>query len=230
MNYRFTFMLTLIIISFSSLKATSQKYIRPLSLEVFVGGGIGEEVKTGIVTSDFYDIMLSVGGGRTLGLRAGYRFSCGIEAFLGYYSQKSFLDPPVSNGSGSFSKSIIHPMVTFSFQLNERHFINTGAGLRISYNNLVDLDASEMNNPVHNKFYYNTSFGPSVYLAYQLYFNKWSSFILSSTVYYHKYKLNSLNKDGIDMDISTIPDNVRSSIDNLNGSGIEITAGLRFHL
>jgi hypothetical protein len=230
MNYRSIFTIALIITSLTSQNAISQNYIRPLSLEVFVGGGIGKEIKTGIVTSDYYDIMLSVGGGRTMGLRAGYRFPLGIEAFLSYYSQKSFLDPPVSNGSGSFSKSIIHPMITYSFQLNKRSFINTGAGLRISYKNLVDLDASEMNNPVHNKFYYNTSFGPSIYLAYQLYFNDWSSFVLSSTVYYHKYKLKSVNRDGIDIDMTTLPDEVRSSVDNLNGSGIEITAGLRFHL
>jgi hypothetical protein len=221
------FCLTLILFGIES---KSQVVTNPISFELFFGGGLGKDTKTGIFTENGSDILLSIGGGRNLGASLGYRFDNYVEVFLSLYDQKSELEPQISNGSGSFSKVIVYPKISYKIPFNKKHFINLGGGLRASLKNVMEIDASEIGNRAHNFLYYKNSFGPSAFIAYEYYFNKWLSFSLAYSYYYNKYKLNELISDGNTIDTSILDPTRMQYIDNLNGSGFGVFFGFKLHI
>lgn len=215
---------------FMNLGTNAQVVRNPLSIEVFFGGAKGSDIESGLILEDSTDIMLSLGGGALVGINIGYRFDNYIEVFFSFFSQHSSLDPPISNATGTFTKQVISPIVSYKFHPNKKLFLNIGVGFRSSMGNELDIDASDIDGGGHNIFIYKDDIGPSGLIGLELYASRRFSLTLSSNFYSQKYKLAKVNLDGTEYDIDNLNPDVLSKIDNLKGSGIDLKFGLRFHL
>lgn len=208
----------------------SQVVTKPISLELLFGGGFGKSFKTGIVTEKGSDVNLSIGGGSISGGRLGYRFDNNIEIFLSLSRIKSELIPKLSNASGEFSKTVLNPIITYKFSFNKRSHLNLGGGLRFSLKNEADLDASQIEGAAHNILIYKNSVGPSAFLGYELYLRNWFSFTISTSFFYHNYRLEEFTSNGNKVNIGRLNQEMKEYTDNIDGSGYELLLGFRFHI
>jgi hypothetical protein len=216
----------------------SLKFIRPVSDSAYmhfnlimnIGGGF-EQLSTGIQTSDGTQVKISPGGGAGIGIQAGYlMLQSRLDISVAFSGQWSSLNPSISNGEGTFSRTLIEPAAKYVFFLRNRNkTISAGAGIVFSNGPETDIDAGKITNGAHNIFEYENATG-AVILAEYLARRKKLGLSIGLKYYSITYDLKSISSNGINIPLSYIPPELIEDIRVVDGSGIDITIGIGLYI
>ena len=123
---------------------TSSNHLH-MNLIMNIGGGF-KQLNTGIITEDGQTVKISPGGGTGVGLQVGLMMlESNWDFSVGAYMQWSSMSPRISNGDGSFYRTLIEPTIKYVITFKDKNkSINLGAGLLMSVNGELDIDASQI--------------------------------------------------------------------------------------
>ncbi len=149
---------------------------------------------------------------------------------MSVYTLSSSISPSISNGSGSFSRTLFEPAVKYLFVLDEatHKSINVGLGAGFSTGGEIDFDASKIPGGAHNIYSYENATGPVVMAEYFARKNKFG--ITIGLKYYSlNYTLESLNSDGQPIPLSNIPSDIMKDVHAIDGSGLDVYFGIGYY-
>ena len=199
------------------------------NLIINIGAGF-EQRNAGFITANGEYVKISGGGGAGIGLQFGMAmFESNLDLCLAASFQVTPMTPAISNGSGTFSRTLIEPLIKYMFMLGrKRRSINAGLGADFSSNPAMDIDASKIPNGAHNIWKYKNAAGPVVIFEYQT-VRKKLGFNMGVKFYSIKYKLKSVVSNGTSYPINVVPAAILSEVDNLSGSGLDFYFGIGYY-
>lgn len=180
-------------------------------------------------TSDDQDVTISGGGGFGGNIVIAYGMSQEFELRLDAGIQNSELIPNVENAEGSFMRSFIIAGLDYRLPVARESIISIGAGIGYYAPDDLDIDMRNVQAGGHNIFSYDGSFGFQVRSEYIGFINETYSWAAGVKYYYASYKLNKASLDGIQVPVSSLPDELTSEVGELDGSGIDLTLSLNIH-
>ena len=194
-----------------------------------VGGGI--ENHSVCQTNSGTTVNISVGGGLGVGAKLGYRICEPFEISSEFLYQASVLDQPVTNASGNFHRFVVTPTAKYLLFLKKdvrRISINIGAGWGIYSAAKLDIDGSKIAGGAHNIYEYANSSGPHGCAEFELCTKKKISFIGGLKYYRVEYDLKKVTSDGITIPLNIIPASALKDILTIDGSGLDLYAGISY--
>jgi hypothetical protein len=229
-----------LIVVFSSASAQKKDSVifhRPMSDSTFfhfnilmnMGGGF-EQLNTGIVTSNGEQVKLSPGGGVGIGIQLGYLLlSSHWDFSIALSRQWSTMTPPVSNAEGTFSRTLIEPMVKYIITFKDKNkSVNLGAGILFAQSGKTDLDAGKIQGGAHNIYSYSDATGLLIAAEY-LARRKNFGFHIGLKYYSVNYELASISSNGVNIPLAVIPPSLISDIREIDGSGVDLVIGIGFY-
>lgn len=199
--------------------------------EFRLGAGGGTEIHPVFETTNGTTVNISAGGGLAVGLNLGYRLYDPFELSSEFLYQISVLDQPVSNASGKFHRFVVAPTAKYLIFLKKsvrRISINVGAGYGFYSAATMDIDGSRISGSAHNIYDYKNSSGPHGCVEFELCNRKKMSFIGGIKYYSVKYSIQKVQSDGYNIPLSIIPADIMDEIANINGSGLDLYAGISY--
>jgi len=194
-----------------------------------IGGGF--ETHPIFETTDGTTINISAGGGLGAGVNIGYRLFDAVELSSEFLYQMSVLDQPVSNATTTFRRFVITPTAKYLFFLKKdksRLSINAGGGWGIYPSAKLDIDASNLPNGSHDIYEYNNGSGPHGCIEFEFCTRKKISFLGGIKFNHVTYKLESIKSDGITYPLNYIPQVILKEYGKIDGSGLDLYAGISF--
>lgn len=199
--------------------------------ELRLGVGGGTENHAVFESMNGTTINISAGGGFAVGLNLGYRLFDPFEISSEFLYQISVLDQPVSNASGKFHRVVVAPTAKYLFFLKKsvrRISINAGAGYGFYSAATMDIDGSRISGSAHNIYDYKNSSGPHGCVEFELCNRKKMSFIGGIKYYSVKYTIAKVQSDGYNIPLNIIPSDVMDEIAKIDGSGLDLYAGISY--
>jgi len=180
-------------------------------------------------TNENEDINISGGGGFGGNLLLGYSLSpvwdLGIEVGI----QNSSLQPAVENASGKFFRTFLSAKIKYRLPVSSSGSVNFGGGVSYYIPGELDIDASSVSAGAHNIYGYDNAIGFQLLGEYEGLFTSSLGWILGLKYYSVTYDLNSAKSNGINVPIGELPSEIKSELEKLDGSGIDLVLSLAYY-
>ncbi len=235
---RYLFILILQFISAACFAQTNDsiKYKKPAYFHLYdtpgcagakLSAGAGfDNFKSGIITENGDDVLMSAGGGVALGLF----FNTPISKKWVLGNEVNFhiaeLLTPLENATGMFTHFSYMPNLKFALLFpNKIMAVMPFAGPVIAFNGKYDLDATKITNGAHNIFYYKAGTGFSLGCEFMVWAKRRRIGGIAGLRYTGiKYSLKEASSNGTKFTRDQIEQYLDNDILNPKGNAIDATA------
>ncbi len=200
---------------------TKSSNLRKHRFGINIGGGIGFENHDIFETSEGKDYKFSFGGGVSFALEYGYEFHRNFDLSSELAYRANHLRPYPDNAKFNFTRGAFSITPAFVVPIGSFMKLRLGAGPDCYFNNSLLIEGTHMGG-FDDTWRYSTAVGFHVSARLAIYTS--DNFSLIAGVKYLNVSYNYMESER-----RNFPDK-GSEFDKANGSGIDFSIGLNFHL